>query len=438
MGLPYFVRLRMTKIKRIMSILNRGRTDFLAMDVKFGCRAWRVLRGMAAPMAVAIALLSAAFPAGASTESEFASGLGSAERKTFETFVAARRFYNLTLNEFWDEADEKRAQRRKKRAADQAITAKDYAKGFPPEYTGPKLPADLAKRWAKFQEAQAERKPPPEPRPGVEDFLAHAREQFGFVPERIPEREFKRRYAREALRVGLTKEQVVRVYALETSGLGTADMVAGIHPITRKGTPISTAIGYAQLLSANSTSELVKHGPDFIGRLKRMAESARTPEAQKRYQRKAQILTRMLSVAKSVPNEWNRHMALGRTAKGYGIHAINIDGDIGPWLQVLKLEGLKTLAEKKGRPRLTGAEIELMNLAGPATGLEMMTPAGRLATTPNFFERAAYGRNTIVRGKTGAELLKALDERMDTNEKNEGAIVFSQVFDEIAAEMARQ
>ena len=92
-------------------------------------------------------------------------------------------------------------------------------------------------------------------------------------------------------------------------------------------------------------------------------------------------------------------MALGRTEKGYGIHAINIDGDIGPWLQVLKLEGLKTLAEKKGRPNLNGAEIELMNLAGPATGLEMMTPAGRSAPTPNFFERGGYWRNTIVRGR---------------------------------------
>jgi hypothetical protein len=79
-----------------------------------------------------------------------------------------------------------------------------------------------------------------------------------------------------------------------------------------------------------------------------------------------------------------------------------------------------------------------MNLAGPATGLEMMTPAGRAAPTPNFFERSAYWRNTIVRGKTGAELLAALDERMDKNLKNEGAIVFAQVFDEVSAELARR
>jgi hypothetical protein len=407
--------------------------------VEIGMRA----RGIAAWWVRAAALLAVlvlgqVLPAQASLEGQFAANLEAGERRIFERYVAARRFYNLTLDEYWAEVDEKRALRRKKRAADQPISARDYATGLPPDYSGPQLPPALAKNWAGYQDKDAATKPPPEPRPGVEDFLAHAKQQFAFVPERIPEREFKRRYAREALRVGLTKDQVVRVYALETSGLGTADMVAGIHPITRKGTPISTAIGYAQLLSANSTSELVKHGPGFIVRLKQLAKSAPSPDAAKRYERKAQILSRMLAVAKSVPNEWSRHVALGRTPKGYGIHAINIDGDIGPWLQVLKLEGLKDLAQKKGKMRLTGAEIELMNLAGPGTGLEMMTPAGRAASTPNFFERGAYGRNTIVRGKTGAELLKALDDRMETNLTNEGAVVFNQVFDEVALEMARR
>ncbi len=371
-----------------------------------------------------------------SVERQFAETLPSSERRVFETYAAARAFYDLTVNEYWSEVDQKRKLRRQKRSAGTPITSKDYADGFPPEYAGVQLPADLAKRWAQFQAAQAKTRAPTPPRPGLEDFLRHAKSQYGFEPERIPEREFKRRYAREALSLGLTKDQVVRVYALETSGLGTADMVAGIHPITRKGTPISTAIGYAQLLAANSTSELVKHGPGFIERLKRMARGANSQASAQRYERKAQILTRMLADAKAFPNEWSRHIAFGKTPKGMGIHAINIDGDIGPWLQVLKLEGLKKIAENRGMPRLTGGEIELMNLAGPLTGLEMMTPAGSKATTPNFFERGAYWRNTIVRGKSGGELLKALDERMDKNVKNEGAILFAQVFDEVANEMA--
>ena len=69
------------------------------------------------------------------------------------------------------------------------------------------------------------------------------------------------------------------------------------------------------------------------------------------------------------------------------MHAINIDGDIGPWLQVIKLHGLKEIARRAGRPSLSSTEIELMNLAGPGTGLEMMRPAGLKMPTTNFFSR---------------------------------------------------
>ncbi len=397
------------------------------------------LSGFLQRLAVLVSLAACllASPAFASKlASEFAIGLEAGERKTFQSYIAARQFYNLTLDEYWAEVAGKKAARKTKRASDVSVTAKDYVTSFPPDYAGPKLPDGLAKRWTAFQAAQEEKAPPSKPRPGLAEFLGHAKDQFGFVPERIDEREFKRRYAEEALSIGLTKDQVVRVYALETSGLGTADMVAGIHPITKKGSPISTAIGYAQLLAANSTSELVKYGPGFVDRLRAMARRAPSTERAEALADKAEKLARMTAAAKTVPNTWDRHVAYARTPKGLGVHAINMDGDIGPWLQVIKLAGLKELAEKRGRPQLNGAEIELMNLAGPATGLEMMQPAAKEAATANFFARDAYGRNTIVRGKTAAELLVALDQRMNDNIGNAGAIVFNQVFDEAAA--ARQ
>ena len=100
-------------------------------------------------------------------------------------------------------------------------------------------------------------------------------------------------------------------------------------------------------------------------------------------------------------------------------------------MQVIKLKGLRETAEAAGRGRLSGAEIELMNLAGPGTGLEMMTPAALKAPTTNFFARAAYYRNTIVREKTSAELLAALDQRMEQNLKNAGAIEFRQIFERL-------
>ena len=98
---------------------------------------------------------------------------------------------------------------------------------------------------------------------------------------------------------------------------------------------------------------------------------------------------------------------------------------------MLKLKGLKDDAEKAGRGPLSGAQIELMNLAGPRTGLEMMTPLGRTMPTANFFSEGGYYRNSIVREKTGAELLAALEARMEAHLKKPGAIEFAQVFDEL-------
>jgi hypothetical protein len=147
---------------------------------------------------------------------------------------------------------------------------------------------------------------------------------------------------------------------------------------------------------------------------------------------KAAILRRMLRSARSVPNEWSHHVRFGGTPAGLGIHTLNMDADVGPWLQVLKLKGLQEDAVKAGRHSLSGSEIELMNLAGPRTGLEMMTPVAREMPTTNFFSEGGYYRNTIVRDKTAAELLKALNDRMEVNIKKPGAVEFAQVFDEVA------
>lgn len=362
---------------------------------------------------------------------EFLVTLGPEERQVFDSYYSATRAHEHRADVYWNDVSTKRTERRRKRTANLPVMAVDYVKTFPPTYDGPRLTPDLAKRWAAFQEKEAEKRPPPKPKPGLADFLAHAQAQYNFSPERITEHEFKVRYAREALAAGLTKDQVVRIYALETSGLGTADMIAGIHPIKKTGTPISTAMGYAQLLAANTINELAKSGPNFIERLQRLA--AAQPQRAAIINAKIAALQQMIAVSRSVPEVWSKQVSLAATPRGLGIHAINIDGDIGPWLQVIKIKGLKTTAERKGVTRLTGAEIELMNLAGPGTGLEMMTPVARPMPTPNFFERGAYGRNTIVRGKTAEQLIAALDERMEENIKNAGAVEFLQVFDALMA-----
>ncbi len=85
-----------------------------------------------------------------------------------------------------------------------------------------------------------------------------------------------------------------------------------------------------------------------------------------------------------------------------------------------------------GRAKLTGAELELMNLAGPRTGLEMMTPVGSRMPTSNFFSEGGYARNPVVRDKSAAELLATLDARMEIHLKKPGSIEFGQIFDEVA------
>lgn len=397
-------------------------------------------RSLGLALASLLLVLAVAPPSAAARSVEaFAQTLTVAERKVFEDYLSAQATHEFKSDAYWREVSNRKALRRGKRSRGEAIAVADYVRSFPPKYAGPELPPALAKRWQAYQAADDVKKdrPPPRPLPGLADFLAAAEAEYGFRPERIPEQEFKLRYAREAVSLGLTGDQVVRVYALETSGLGTADMVAGIHPIRKTGKPISSAIGYAQLLCANTSDELARHGPKFVARLKEMAADRRLPPARRRaLADKHERLAVMVKAARAIPHKWDRHVAFARTQRGMGLHAVNLDGDIGPWLQVVKLHGLKQMAEKAGIPALTGAEIELMNLAGPGTGLEMMRPAARNAATANFFARDAYFRNTIVRDKTSAELLAALDERMDRNITNPGAIEFAEAFRQISRELA--
>ena len=350
------------------------------------------------------------------------------QRRAYEAYTKAKDQFDRRLKRYWALVDSRRDGRRAKHRSGEPYAPTDYVMEHPPKYAGPELPADIAKIVAQMKPAGAE----PVSLPTVADILEHARQQYGFVPTAATEQDFKRSYAREALSLGLSKDQVVRIYALETGGLGTYDMQSGINPHTRTGRPISSALGYAQLLHANSTSELVKHGEGFIKRLLTMAASARiTKERADELRAKAQVLRRMQRAARSIPHEWYAHVRFAGTPAGLGIHALNLDADVGPWLQVLKLRGLKDDAARAGRAEMSGVEMEMMNLAGPRTGLEMMTPLAQDVPTSNFFSQGGYYRNGIVRDRTASELMKALEQRMEANLKKAGSVEFAQIFDEV-------
>jgi hypothetical protein len=375
------------------------------------------------------AILACALSAWAQSASkDLADKLTPAQLATYEAYRTARDKFERQLKYYWRRVEAKRDARRAKRMLAQDYEAQDYIAVQPPKYPGPELPPEIAKL--------VEEVAPPTPERSiatVAEVLQSAKVQYGFVPTLTTEHEFKRRYAEEALAVGLTKDQVVRIYALETGGQGTYDMQSGINPISKQGRPISSALGYAQLLHANSTSELVKHGERFARRLLAMAAAPGTPPDRARaLTAKAAIVRHMHKVARSIPNEWSHHVRFAGTPAGLGIHALNLDADVGPWLQVLKLNGLRDAAAASGRDSLNGAQIELMNLAGPRTGLEMLLPVAQNMPTSNFFSPGGYYRNAIVRDRTAAELFRALDERMEANLKKPGAVEFAQIFDEVA------
>ena len=389
-------------------------------------KAWLLSAGLTATGLVVLGAAPTSQRATAQEVSaELESRLTPEQQRAYVAYRRARTQHARENDQYWAVIEEMKELRRRRRSAGQPLRAEDYVAVHPPLYRGPALDPAIAKILADGRPPE-----PPEPMPVVADFLDSARTVYGFVPTPTTEATFKRRYAEEALALGLSKDQVVRVYALETGGRGTFDMQAGIDPETRKGRPISSALGYAQLLGANSVNELVKHGDAFVQRLEAWAAQRGQPAGRASILRaKALAVRKMVRAARSVPNVWSAHVAFARTPKGLGIHALNLDADIGPWLQTIKLKGVREYAEKAGRPNLSGAEIELMNLAGPQTGLDMMDPVGRTVPTANFFAEKAYGRNPIVKDKTGAELLAALASRMDVNVLKPGSIEFARAFD---------
>ncbi|NQX80361.1 MAG: hypothetical protein HRT83_07445, partial [Hyphomicrobiaceae bacterium] len=159
--------------------------------------------------------------------SPFLDQLNSTERKMFETWYLAQIAHKGALTTYWKRIERLRQHRRNKKKIRQVLTNQDYVINFPPKYNGPKLNTKLLHNWYAFKrKSKKPRKFHKDNLPDMSDYLRSAKRHYNFVPERIHEHEYKRRYAIEALSYGLTKDQVVRIFALETGGNGTADMQA--------------------------------------------------------------------------------------------------------------------------------------------------------------------------------------------------------------------
>lgn len=342
-------------------------------------------------------------------------------QRKLAAYLEVRQKFDRESAGYWGAVAEKRRLRRAKRREGAEVGLDDYVLTQPPRYTGPPPPVPPPG-------ADAVPAPPPPPRkyiPVVADFLKSAQEHFGFAPQRPrSEMEFKRAYARLALDAGLAREQIVRIYVFETGGNGAYDLQAGLE-YSSTGRAISPALGYNQLLNTNSVELLAEHGDSFVARLKTRG-AVLDGEARQMLERKIDVLRRMIALCRTVPDEWNAHDVLANTPPGLGVHAMLLDIDVGPLLQVQKLLNSVAFARRRGREApLSAAELEMMNLTGDGNGLDiiLMPPAVReRVPTANFFLQAGYERNPVaIRNNVVARLLAATDATMDRGMNLPGA-----------------
>jgi hypothetical protein len=334
-------------------------------------------------------------------------------------YLQARQAYEAEAETYWSAVSAKRKTRNLKRRDHEPIELTDYVLTHPPVYAGPPRPIDpLA----------------PGPQPGertpipvVADFLQAAAEKYAFVPDQpASDLDFKRAYARAARAAGLTREQIVGVYAFETGGRGSYDTQAGLEPPGPGKHAVSPALGYNQLLSTNSVSILAEHGSRVLAAL-RLKAKALNGDAKLAMERKIEGLKRMIAFSHTVPDRWSEHDRLAKTTMGgLGIHAAILDIDIGPLLQVQKLLDSVLFARAKGyMTPLTAAELELMNLTGDGNGFDMVTmpQAFRIQVpTANFFQQQGYERNPVARRtKVVAGLIAEIQGHMNRNAATPGS-----------------
>jgi hypothetical protein len=337
-------------------------------------------------------------------------------RRKLEAYTQARQKFEEEANAYWTAIADKRRARNAKRREKREIMLDDYVLTQPPIYSGPAKPIDPSGAPERAPRAYV---------PVVADFLKAAKDHFDFVPQRPrSEIEFKRAYAKVAAAAGITRDQAVRVYGFEVGGNGTYDTQAGLEH-SRDGRAISTALGYNQLLNANSVNLMWEQGDHFIKVLRAKAASL-TGAEKAALERKVGVLVRMVAFCRTVPNQWTEQEKLANTPQGLGVHAMNLDMDVGPLLQTHKLLASIVFARSKGhRGVLSAAELEMMNLTGDGNGFDIVTMPEAMrgqVPTSNFFRRSGYERNPVaIRNNVVAKLLAVTNSRMDRAVTLQGA-----------------
>ncbi len=305
----------------------------------------RFLLGLCLTGLIAAALPVAPSPAQSSFK--LAAALTPAEyQEKLAQYLHARRAYEQEAERYWNTVTKKRIARRVKHRKHERFALTDYVLTQPPVYRGPRRPVNPAG---------------PGPVPGekrrpyipvVADFVKAAAKEFGFVPQQVSEIAFKRAYAKAARAAGLTRDQIVGIYAFETDGHGTYDEQPGITRRRPHGPAISPALGYNQLLSTNTLSLIADHGNHMLAALR---QKAKTLSGAQRsiMERKIEAFKRMLAFSRTIRPRWSEYDVVAKTTpRGWGVHAAVLDRDLGPMLQVQNLVELAALCARQRLCRL--------------------------------------------------------------------------------------
>jgi len=332
--------------------------------------------------------------------------------------------YDKKAAQYWTAVAEKRKIRNTKRASGLRIALTDYVLSQPPIYNGPVKPIlPVADAQKTFQHDI----------PSERDFVTASQRVFGYMPERPhDEMEFMRAYAIAAQQAGFTPNQLVSIFAFETGGNGSYDLQAGMLNRKSNTRPISTAIGYHQLVATASVSVMSEYGMQISRDLKNQAQFSDAKRRNKLLM-KAKVVETMTAAAKSVPHQWSAQARLAKTPAGLGIHAMNLDKDVGPLLQIYKMKTSLDFLRRKGiNYPVSGAELEMLNLTGDGNGFDMISmPIAYREKVPtaNFFLRNGFERNAIaIKNNTVAKLLEATAQKMAVRVQKDGAQNLYQAF----------
>ncbi len=332
-----------------------------------------------------------------------------AYQQAYAEFQARERAY-------WAEIERKKDIRTRLRREGRPFERKHFVLVQPPKYEGPKRPVDPNRL--------APKKKPPQKStlPTAKELRKAMRDLYGLKIPNIAEKPFKIAFAKEAKRYGLSAEQVIGVYALETGGKGPFDLVSG-EAITRNkkcklvkrgGRPLSTALGYFQLLNANTSSTLAANARGareerYSYRLRQMAEQERG-KRKRELKKKAKLLEKIVTDMNNAisrmnvrKNNWREFRALGKTKLGKAIHALNMDVDIGPMIQMSKLAFVRNYAIRKGLGNVPSDRLELMNLVGYPRGAKMLESVAYTVPTANFVTAREIRANRRVLGDKTVE-----------------------------------